>query len=283
MKKYMIRCDMEGVSGIVSYNQAEPGNEEYGYGRKMFMSDLLALVEGLNQGGADEIVIYDEHYYGRNIEVEKLPANTMAICGKPPYRKGWPGGLDNSYEGLILLGMHSKYGTERGLLHHSYELDIKNIQINGVSVGEIGMEAAIAGDLKIPLLLVCGDSAAINEAKELVEGVDGVIVKKSLDTVGGLCYSSELTAEWIRNAARVTAEKSKDIKPLYFKGGISLKISLNEGKYLNYINKYFKNMLAEEDTLFFEGECVNDTWAEYLAFKLEVSKKIKPEEQQNDG
>ena len=29
MKKFMIRCDMEGASGIVSYLQAEPQKSEY--------------------------------------------------------------------------------------------------------------------------------------------------------------------------------------------------------------------------------------------------------------
>ena len=81
LKKIMIRCDIEGVTGIVSYDQTEPGNVEYPFGQKMFMADLIALLEGLNEGGADEIYIYDEHYYGRNIDVGQLPENTVAICG----------------------------------------------------------------------------------------------------------------------------------------------------------------------------------------------------------
>ncbi|HEX2949030.1 MAG TPA: M55 family metallopeptidase, partial [Armatimonadota bacterium] len=66
--KYMIRCDIEGVSGVVSYRQTEPGNSEYEFGLRMFRSDLCACIDGLLDGGADEIVIYDEHYYGRNID-----------------------------------------------------------------------------------------------------------------------------------------------------------------------------------------------------------------------
>jgi len=96
MKKYMIRCDIEGVSGVVSYEQAEPGNPEFEFGKRMFMSDLLALIDGLNQGGADEIWGYDEHYYGRNIDIDRLPKNVTSICGKPPYRLNWAGKLDDS-------------------------------------------------------------------------------------------------------------------------------------------------------------------------------------------
>ena len=57
MKRYMIRCDIEGVSGVVSYEQAEPGRPEFAFGQRMFMSDLLALTDGLNAGGADEIIM----------------------------------------------------------------------------------------------------------------------------------------------------------------------------------------------------------------------------------
>ena len=94
-EKYMVRCDIEGVTGVVSYNQAEPGNDEYSFGLSMFHNDLLALLDGLRSGGADEIVIYDEHYYGENIDLDRLPENVSAICGKPPLarcpnRWGWP-------------------------------------------------------------------------------------------------------------------------------------------------------------------------------------------------
>ena len=43
----MVRCDIEGVSGVVSYEQAEPGNAEHEFGRRMFQSDLVALLDGL--------------------------------------------------------------------------------------------------------------------------------------------------------------------------------------------------------------------------------------------
>ncbi|MCK5801201.1 MAG: M55 family metallopeptidase [Lentisphaeria bacterium] len=160
-KRIMVRCDIEGVSGVVSYEQAEPGRPEYAVGHRLFMADLLALIEGLSEGGTEEIVIYDEHYYGRNVDLTAIPEHVSVICGKPPYREDWAGGLDESFDGVVLLGFHSKFGTPDGLLHHSYELDIRDLRLNGVSVGEIGMEAAIAGDVGVPVLLVTGDSAGV--------------------------------------------------------------------------------------------------------------------------
>lgn len=229
MKKYMIRCDIEGVSGVVSYEQAEPGKPEFAFGQRMFMSDLLALIEWLNAGGADEIVIYDEHYYGRNIDIDRLPENVTAICGKPPYEADWAGGLDASFAWLILLGFHSKRNTGE-LLHHSYEPDIKDLILNGVSVGEIGIEAAIAGDWGVPLMMITADSAGVNEAEMLVPNVVGVSVKESLWHSGGACLSGKLTAKMIRETAAKIVTDPPAAQPWQVTAP-ELKVVFNPGPY----------------------------------------------------
>ena len=72
MKKYLIRLDLEGVSGIISYEQATPGNADYAEGRRLFMGDLLAAIDGLFEGGADEIYLYDEHCSAVDEEKRRL-------------------------------------------------------------------------------------------------------------------------------------------------------------------------------------------------------------------
>ena len=152
MKKYLIRLDLEGVSGIISYEQATPGNADYAEGRRLFMGDLLAAIDGLFEGGADEIYLYDEHCSARNVFIDELPENVYYYSGKPSYSEEWRGGLDASFEGMIMLGFHSKAGSTGCLLNHSYDLNISNIDVNGISLGEIGMETAIAGEAGVPLL-----------------------------------------------------------------------------------------------------------------------------------
>jgi len=273
MKKYMIRCDMEGVSGVVSYAQAEPGNPEYGFGRRMFMSDLLALVEGLNAGGADEIVVYDEHWHGRNIELDRLPENVSAICGKPPYRPDWAGGLDNSFAGLILLGFHSKAGTGE-LLHHSYEPDIADLRLNDVSVGEIGMEAAIAGDFLAPLLLIAGDSAGVAEAQRLVPGVIGVAVKDSHSATGALCRSSSATAARIHAAAAGIVHSPPDAAPYRCRPPIRLSIRFHEGNYAKTFQGLFRSRMTVDTAITLTGDTVTELWAEYWQMKLRSRKEL---------
>jgi len=265
-KKFMIRCDIEGVSGVVSYDQAEPGKPEYNFGKKMFMADLMAAVNGLNDGGADEIHIYDEHFYGRNIDLEKLPDNVVAYCGKPPYRADWAGGLDESFAGMILLGFHSMKGTGE-LLHHTYEPDIKSIKINGRNVGEIGVETIIAGDYDVPLLMITADSAGVLEAKKLVPSVEGVIVKESVSEFGGICYPISVTTNKIYKTAKKIASSPQQETALSEKSGIFLEIELFDGAYkTNFKDKF--NSYIVNGIVSINAETMTAAWAKYWEMKL---------------
>jgi len=269
MKKYMIRCDIEGVSGVVSYEQADPSRPEFAFGKRMFMADLTAMVEGLNQGGADEIVIYDEHFHGRNIDLDMLPANVSAICGKPPYRADWAGGLDNSFAGLILLGFHSKRGTGE-LLHHSYEPDIADIKLNGVSIGEIGVEAAIAGDWDVPLVLITADSAGVAEAQTLVPGTVGVSVKQSLTADGGICLAGAKSTALIREASAKIVSAPPAAKPLKVAQPV-MEITFAPGPYADVFGRLYGS--AQSVTL--RESSVTACWAKYWQMKLATFEAMK--------
>lgn len=267
MKKYMIRCDIEGVSGVVSYAQAEPGKPEFEFGKKMFMSDLMAMVNGLLEGGADEVWIYDEHYYGRNIDLDALPKNVYAICGKPPYLKDWAGGLDESFEALLLLGFHSKRGTQNALLNHSYEPCIKNININGVSVGEIGVEAAIAGDYNVPLAMISADSEGARECRELIDGVLDVSVKESKSETGAVCYPKAVTYKMIFDAAKEVVKGNIKTKPYYTGQDVCLEITLFDCEYRKNYEKLFKETI-KNGIITINAKSMTEAWATYWDRKV---------------
>ena len=267
-QKYMVRCDIEGVSGVVSYEQAEPGKTEYPFGRRMFQSDLGALLDGLTAGGAKEIVIYDEHYYGRNIDPAWLPDGAAAICGKPPYRADWPGGLDETFDGVVLLGFHSKSGTSGGLLPHTYEADIRDLRLNGVSLGEIGMEAAVAGDLGVPTLLVTGDSAATAEAESLLPGAEVVAVKEALSECGACCYPLSTTTTRIQAAAEAIVKSPPAVEPYVVRPPVRLEVELHDGPYLEALRLLDTEGMQDRRTLLITDDSATGVWADYWRRKL---------------
>ena len=265
--KYIVRCDIEGVSGVVSYEQAEPGKPEFAFGHRRFMADLTALIDGLTEGGAELVVVFDEHYYGRNVLLDQMPDNVQVISGKPPYRPDWPGGLDRSFKGLVLLGYHSKRGTPHGLLNHTFEPDIRDIRLNGVSIGEIGIEIAVAGDFSVPLVLMTGDSAAVAEARELAPEAVCVTVKESLGETGGLCYPVVKTSRMIRKAAHSVAGEEREITPYCAGDNVCLEILLNPGPFRDQFNRLFARAMADESTVRIQNSNTTTAYSRYWQMK----------------
>jgi D-amino peptidase len=266
-RRFHIRCDLEGVSGVVNLAQVEPGAPEYAEARRSFMAELCALIAGLRDGGAGEISIYDEHWFGRNVDLAQIPAGVTVHQGKPPYRADWPGGLVSTDSAMILHGLHSMAGTG-AVLCHTYEPDFRAIYLNGMPVGEIGVETAIAGDWGVPLALVIADSAGAQEARALIPEVVTVETKISQSSTGAECFPLEDTLRWIRTAAKKVAVKLPNVKPLEVKGPVELLCAFNEGAYLDTLRRRAAARFANKNTLRLIGKNTTAVWAEYWQLKL---------------
>lgn len=267
-KKYMIRCDMEGASGVVSLNQIEPGKDGYETGLKYFMADLLAVINGLNDGGADEIHIYDEHFFGTNVDLSVLPDNVIVYCGKPKYTAEWGGGLDSSFSGLALVGLHSKYGTENALLNHTYEDDIIDIVINDISVGEIGLESAIAGEFDVPLVFLTADSEGVKEALEIVPDTFYVSVKESLGVNSAICFPLGFMTKKIRDTAKLAAKKSSEIQPFKIGSPVKLTVTLKDGLFCKNMREKF-SAVDDKNRVVIERDTLLEAYSSYWTMKLE--------------
>ena len=211
--KIFILVDVEGVSGAVSYDQqCHPGAIHYQETREDLMSDLNSAIEGAMAGGAREFVVYDMHCWGLNVMMDKLGSNAKVVRGKP---KVVPpeNGLDETFAGLMMVGLHAQAQTPGGLLTHTYDLNIKDLSINGLSVGEIGMETALAGEMGVPLIFVSGDAACLHEARSLAPKVAVTAVKEAVTDLSGLCLPTAATAGLIRAAAQKAVQDIASFRP----------------------------------------------------------------------
>lgn len=261
--RFMIRCDVEGVTGVVSPAQASPTGGEYAYGCAMLLHDVSAVVEGILSLGDHEIWIYDMHYYGRNLDLLKLDARVRVICGKPPYRVEDVGGLTSEFAGLILVGLHSKAGSG-ALLAHSYEHEIQEILLNGVSVGEIGVEAALAGELGVPTVLVTGDSAGCAEARALLGDVPTVVVKESIGPTAAVCYTTERTGRLLREGGRAAITALTKIKPYRVSHPVTLKLRFEDGPFAAHVRACLPECVQKDGSVQIEADSVAAAWERYL-------------------
>jgi D-amino peptidase len=275
IKKFAVRSDMEGLYGVVSWSEVVPGTATYEGARRWLHEEITALVSGLADGGADGVEIYDEHYYGLNIDPALLPQKASVIRGKPPYRKDWPGGLDATTSGLILQGYHAMTGVQDGILSHTYEPDIRAIHINGTLVGEIGVEAAIAGEAGVPLVLYVGDYHGAEEARALIPGVETVAVKEGMGLQCGRCRNGVEVQQEIHAAARRVAQNGTAAKPLSFGANIKLEVSLFAGPYRDCLRQNTAVSWKDGETIILHADSVTAAWADYWKIKDETLARLK--------
>ena len=260
MKKFLVMTDIEGVTGVTSFEQAE--NSEFG--RAMLMSDLSAVLRGIEDAGC-EAIVYDMHTDGRNVDIGAI--NCPAVLGKPILPDFWRG-VGDEIDGLFLVGLHTMQNVKGACLAHSYLREYDAIYINDTLVGEIGVEAALAGERDIPLLFVSGDDLGCLEAENLIEGVVSCAVKKSLTENSALCLPPSVTKEMIYEKALKAACAS--VKPLKFKAPYEIKIKFSQCRYLEIMKEIHSEIFISEDTVLMRGDNLLRTWSEYLTYEREM-------------
>lgn len=258
-----ILVDLEGVSGVVDLNnQATPGSLYYEDARNYLMSDVNAVIEGLREFNIKRIVIYDMHYYGLNLKLDVFDKNVEIICGRPKVVAP-ENGLDNTFSGLIMVGAHSMAETKGGLLTHTYTDKIKSIYINGLRVGEIGLEAMLSGESGVPMIMLVGDSEACKEAQKIMPKIKVVIVKKVLDSKGAICYPLKLTSKLIKEATRESIQRIKKITPFKVKKPVELRISYYDSEFADRIVKVTGAKKIDKYTIVDTGNELNNLWEKY--------------------
>lgn len=167
---------MEGISGVVAWDQTERGKSDYQVFRRYMTQEANAAIEGALAAGASKIVVTDSHDGGRNILPEELNPEARLITGggKP---MGMVEGLDSAFDVAFFIGYHSRC-LSLGVLNHTYSLAVQNYSVNGKVMGETGMNALIAAYYGVPVVLVSGDCQVCQEANDLLGTVETVAVKE---------------------------------------------------------------------------------------------------------
>ena len=178
-------------------SQTEPTNEGYKYAQKQQHKELNCIIEALLDAGADHITLNDAHGSMDNLNLSELNSKVELITGKPK-PVSMVTGLDETYNCVIFAGYHSKAGSEKGVLAHTFSTIYKNVKLNDVSVGEIELNAVYAGLNKVPVALLTGDYTACEQAKESLKTISTVCVKKAISTTAAICRPEEELFEDLR-------------------------------------------------------------------------------------
>lgn len=210
--KVYVAVDMEGLSGVTCSEAVAAEGPLAAEGKQLMADDINACVAACFAAGATEVVVWDAHASRANVDPKLVDPRAKLIQGSQP------GGRFKNIDGaeaLVLLGYHAKALTPNGVLAHSYSsATIQGMWLNGREVGEIGVDAAIAAEHKVPVVMVSGDDKVAIEAQEWIPGVVTCVVKKGTGPQSAEPLPLAEARRLIREKTREALARRKEIKPI---------------------------------------------------------------------
>ncbi|HEU5208738.1 MAG TPA: M55 family metallopeptidase [Longimicrobiales bacterium] len=223
--KVFISSDMEGVAGAVTGDQLGPGGFEYARFREFMTAEVLAAIDGARAAGATEILVADAHGNGQNLLIEQLPDDVMVV-------RSWPRplmmmqGIDSTFDAAILLGHHSSTTNPEGVRAHTMSsANLAAVRLNGIEMPEAGINAAIAGHFGVPVVMISGDDAAVEEAQRIIGDIEGAVVKWAISFHSAKTLTPQAARALIRERTRTAVARHDDIAPYTLEGPITLELT----------------------------------------------------------
>ena len=203
--------DIEGVAGVVKSEQGDGGEPLFEEARRLYTEEINAAIRGAFSAGATEVVVMDCHGAGKGWTFNSLLPEALDPRCEWVVQNEWTeytGFLEEGCDAALFVGMHARAGVADGVLNHTISgSDIYELRFNGIPVGETGINAALCGTFGCPVVLVTGDEAVCNEAKELLgDGLTTVAVKQGLGRMSARTLAPKKARELIEEGAKRALE-----------------------------------------------------------------------------
>lgn len=268
--RVLIMADMEGVSGIVHWDQVSHDGSMYQEGRRLYTEEVNAAVRGALSGGATEVVVVDSHGAGA-AQSGRGPAFNSLIpellhpdCDFVTHH-GWANYLEmfeSGCDALFFVGIHARSGTPNGVLSHTIaSAHWWNIHVNDVPVGEIGIVAALAGSYGVPMVLVTGDDHACAEASSLLgQELVTVPVKRGLSRFSARNIAPQRARRLIEDGARRALAALPNCIPFVPAAPVTIRFQLVTADIVDGYRKKSGIEFPDQQTVLSRGANFREAW-----------------------
>ena len=223
--KVYISADMEGVVGVVTGDQLGPTGFEYSRFREIMTNEVNAAIQAAREAGATEILVSDSHGNGENLLIERLPSDIQLV-------RSWPRphmmmqGIDETFDAAIFIGYHSGTTNTEGVRAHTISsANLTAVRLNGEEMLEASINAAIAGDFGVPVVMISGDDAVVEEAQRVVGDMEGAVVKWSYGFHSARTVMPDVAYALIGEKVKAALGRLDDFEPYVIEGPVELEIS----------------------------------------------------------
>jgi D-amino peptidase len=210
-----ISVDIEGVAGVVHVDQSRRTGHDYERARRWMTAETNAAVLGAFDAGATSVLVNDSHGDMRNLLLDELDRRVEVVSGslKP---LSMVEGVTNKLDCALFVGYHAGAASKAGILDHTYygrvvaklrvcpagQNESGPLHSGGRDWNETAINAAVCGELGVPVALVTGDQTCCAQAKEhLGDSVVTVQVKEAITRYKARSLMPAVACEKIREGA----------------------------------------------------------------------------------
>lgn len=273
--KVYISADMEGVVGAVTSDQLGPGGFEYSRFRQFMTAEVNAAIDAARSAGATEFVVSDSHGNGENLLIEELPDDIMLVRSWPR-PLGMMQGIDGTFDAAIFIGYHSSTTNPRGVRAHTMSsANYAAVLLNDIPMPEAGINAAIAGHFGVPVVMISGDDAIVEEAQGLLGPLEGAIVKWSYGFHSAKTMMPAASYALIREKVTRALERLSEFQPYQLDAPVRLDLTFKSympAEVLSYLSEVER---IDAHTVRFVGEDIVQI-STFLQFVGRYSSSLTP-------
>jgi D-amino peptidase len=231
--KAFVSVDLEGMPYIAIPGHLNLKGSLYEEARKIATKVTLTVADELHKNGFDEVVIADSHGPMVNLLIDDLPEYVEIVRGYPR-PLSMAAGVEEC-DAAVFLGYHAKFGTAKSTFDHTYSgAHINQLEVNGVVVSECILNAYVAGEQNVPLIVVAGEAQLIeDDVKKSVPWAESVVLKRSLSRVASKSGSMVRIQKQLRAAVKraVTKFKAGKVSLLKTKKPVKIRVTFSASSY----------------------------------------------------
>ena len=275
--KVYISADMEGITGVASVDQLGPGSFEYERAREWMTGEVLAAIQGARDAGATEFVVSDSHGNGESLLIDRFPTDVpVTVVRAFPRPLGMMEGIDSTFAAVIFIGYHASTSSTTGVRAHTISSALlTRISLNGTSMSEAGINAAIAAQYGVPVVMLTGDDAIVAETKSRLGPIEGVAVKRAVGFHSTATLTPETARRLIREHASTAVKRRAEMRPYAMTRPITLDVSFKNYRPVELLGYLPNVQRIDSHTVRFVGRDMVDV-SKFIEFVTSYDPTLAP-------
>ena len=225
--RILVFHDMEGLSGQTDPASFLFGTLLYPKGQEMLAADINAVIAGLYDGGATEVVVVDGHGSGNpapDVRRDLLDRRATQLIRDQEFDSYLDTPAIEKFDGVAVVGMHAKTGS-RGFASHTYTFGI-GIAINGHFITETELVGLSWGRNGTPVIFASGDDRLAADLATPMPWIEFVTVKKAIAADSAEPRPVEEARSELTKKAKLAVENLRAGKAQVMKAPAPLRIGL---------------------------------------------------------